>query len=486
VGTVNVERYIDVNGRNKQWRTLGFPYSNNMTISSISGMSINTDAANRSMMYFNESADNALYGNTGVRNAGYVSFTALSESLSAGRGVMAWIYGNSGGTPVSGTMSGNLTVTSSGTLYESGNAVSLPVYYTVAASYRGWNLVSNPYASNIDWQGVSRTNIDDALYRWDPQVANWTSCNSSGGNTGGADRYIESGGAFFVHANAANPVLTIPQSAKTGTGTTKTHFSRSPLTLDLPSERVPDGASSVRLAGIRIKASGMGNPLPDENYIDFSQADATEGFDSKYDAGAMGRSSGAGIFLLDKSGEDYVMQFDKPIMETGREKRYYPLTVTTPQPGSTKIELSTEGSWNSLNSVTLIDQKERKTMVMKGNALSYSFTMDKLKEAGRFLVAVNHVAPAVESGSSSLTVRLLGNPVSREEIDVLVLHPTSMPKRWVLTTTTGQRVNEGSFAVTEGNVQYHLNVPAMRITGQYYLQVEMDNGERQTVRVVRK
>jgi hypothetical protein len=61
-----------------------------------------------------------------------------------------------------------------------------------------------------------------------------------------------------------------------------------------------------------------------------------------------------------------------------------------------------------------------------------------------------------------------------------------MPKRWVLTTTTGQRVNEGSFAVTEGNVQYHLNVPAMRITGQYYLQVEMDNGERQTVRVVRK
>ena len=485
-GTVTVERYIDVEGRNKHWRSLGFPYSGNLTLTSISGMSINTDAANRSMMYFNESADNNLYGNTGARNAGYVGFSALSENLPTGRGVLAWLYGNSGGTPGAGTMSGSMTISSSGTLNESGNAVSLPVHYTSAALYKGWNLVSNPFASNIDWQGVSRTNIDDAIYRWDPQVANWTACNSSGGNTGGADRYIESGGAFFVHANAANPVLTVPQSAKTGTATTKTHFSRNPYAVPLPSERAPGTSSMPRLTGIRIKASGMGNPLPEENYIDISQSDATEGFDTKYDAGSMGRSSGTGISLRDKSGKDYVMQFDKPITDAGSEKRYYPLIVTTPQPGSTNIELTTEGNWNPQNSICLIDRLEQKTFVMAGNTLRYAFRMDKLRDEGRFLVAINHVAAGLEEHAASLNLRILGNPVSKETVDILVTHPTAMPKRWVLTNAAGQTLHTGLFTVTKGNVQYRLSTPGMRITGQYQLQVEMDNGERQTVRVMRK
>jgi hypothetical protein len=485
-GKVTVERYIDVEGRNKHWRSLGFPYSGNLTLTSISGMSINTDAANRSVMYFNESADNALYGNTGMRNAGYVGFSALSENLPGGRGVLAWLYGNSGGTPGQGTMTGSLTISSSGTLNEDGNAVSLPVYYTTAATYRGWNLVSNPFASNIDWQGVSRTNIDDAIYRWDPQVANWTACNSSGGNTGGADRYIESGGAFFVHANAANPVLTVPQSAKTGTATTKTHFSRNPYTMALPSERAPGTSSMPRLTGIRIKASGMGNPLPEENYIDISQSDATEGFDTKYDAGSMARSSGTGISLRDKSGKVYVMQFDKPITEAGSEKRYYPLIVTTPQAGSTNIELTTEGNWNPRNSISLIDQQEQKTFLMSGNTLRYAFRMDKLRDEGRFLVAINHVASGTEETSASLCLRVLGNPVSKESVDILVTHPTAMPKRWVLTNASGQTLHTGSFTITKGNVQYRIHTPGMRITGQYQLQVEMDNGEQQTVRVMRK
>jgi hypothetical protein len=112
--------------------------------------------------------------------------------------------------------------------------------------------------------------------------------------------------------------------------------------------------------------------------------------------------------------------------------------------------------------------------------------MDKLRDEGRFLVAINHVASGTEETSASLCLRILGNPVSKESVDILVTHPTAMPKRWVLTNASGQTLHTGSFTITKGNVQYRIHTPGMRITGQYQLQVEMDNGEQQTVRVMRK
>ena len=138
------------------------------------------------------------------------------------------------------------------------------------------------------------------------------------------------------------------------------------------------------------------------------------------------------------------------------------------------------------NSICLIDRLEQKTFVMAGHTLRYAFRMDKLRDEGRFLVAINHVAAGLEEHAPSLNLRILGNPVSKETVDILVTHPTAMPKRWVLTNAAGQTLHTGLFTVTKGNVQYRLSTPGMRITGQYQLQVEMDNGERQTVRVMRK
>ena len=169
-GTVQVERYIDVNNRKKQWRLLGFPYSSATVLNTISGIGIDFTASTRSMMYFSESGDNGTYGTGGTRNTGYNSFTIGTESITAKTGVAAWLYGASG-TASSGTMSDSLTILSSGTLMEDGNSVSLPVTYTSANTYKGWNLVANPYASTIDWMspGIVKTNVS-VIYRYDPEL----------------------------------------------------------------------------------------------------------------------------------------------------------------------------------------------------------------------------------------------------------------------------------------------------------------------------
>ena len=482
-GNVVVERFIAANGRNNRWRMLGFPYSAALPLSSLGGFARDFSSTTPSMMHFNESADNGASGTGGARNAGYVSFTSSSESIPLGKGIMAWLYGNAGGTAANGTMTGDLTISSFGPLNESGTAVSLPLSFNAGqtvADNRGWNLMSNPYASAIDWSSnaITKTRIDAAVYRYDPQNIRWTTHTGTSG-TNGADKIIESGGAFFVKANDASPVLSIGQDAKVSGGSSFTHFERAP---NLRSERV---RSPIRLAGVRMAVTGQGNPAPDEVYIDLSRDDATAGFDSRYDAESRGRSGGAGIRIMGRDDMGYAMQFDAPIKESGVEKRYYPLKVTSPAKGATTLELWTEGAWNPLNSVSLIDRREGRTVLLKGGRITYPFTMDELQSGDRFQLAINHVKVDKDGLSPAFDVRVLGNPIASDRLDLLVAHPTAKADKWSVLTATGQQAGMGSFSRDVETVQHRITVPGMRQPGTYLLRVLMDNGDEKVVKVVR-
>jgi cytoskeletal protein CcmA (bactofilin family) len=486
-GNVVVERWINsASGtRSRQWRLLGFPYNAAMSLSAIGGMSIDF-TTNLSMMYFNETGANGATGNTGPRNSGYVSYTSSGQQVAVGQGVAAWLYGNSGGIASAGTLASDLTITSSGALNEDGNDVTIPLSYTSTLGNPGWNLVSNPFASSIAWSGVTRTaNVEPTIYRWNPATANWTTRNTQTSiSTGGADDIIESGSGFFVRASASGQSITIPQSAKTTSATVLPHFGRAPFRLDVTTERVPSG--KPKLAGLRLKVSGQGNPLPDDIYIDMSREDATPGYDHMYDAESMGRTSGAGLSVKERDGRPCAVQFDVQIREAGKEQRYYPLTVTSPAVGQTLLEIGSEGDWNPMNTVSLIDTKEGKTILMAGGTGSYTFNMTSKKEEGRFILAINHVLADKNTGIPGSQLRLLGNPVTGDRIDLLLAHPTARPLRWELRSIQGAKVAAGQFSLSDGNIQYGLKVPGMRASGLYVLRVELDNGEVQTIKVMRQ
>lgn len=484
-GNVVVERFIP-GSRRKQWRMLGFPYSAPLALNGIGGMG--KSFSPHSMMVFNESGDNGSYGAGGARNAGYQTLES-NGSIPAGKGVAAWLFGSSDGDALIGSdlPSAGLTITSSGPLNEGGGSVTLSTAEGVTNSVRGWNLVSNPFASTIDWHAVhsASTNLAAAVYRWDPQSEAWSSYNTDLSYTGVGSRYIESGSSFFVTAQTwANNTISVvvPQSAKVSETPTNAHFSAAPWRIDGLPQRVAN--TKPRLAGVRVKVSGMGNPLAVDAYLDLSREDATKGWDPRYDGLMMSRSAGANVYFLGEESIGYSMHFDAAI-KTG-EKRYYPLGVTTPQAGPTTLELQPEGAWNPLNSVSLIDSKEGRTILMQGGRLIYPFKMETLKDEGRFLLAVNHVAVDKDGSVPGKQLRLLGNPVTTERIDLLLAHPTARPKRWEVSSVNGAKVAEGSFLFTEGNVQYGLQAPGMRTAGVYVLKIELDNGEVQTTQVLRK
>lgn len=86
----------------------------------------------------------------------------------------------------------------------------------------GWNFLSNPYPSQINWNSVgwTKTNIGGAIYVWNGQTGQYGAYNfandppGSNPGTNGVSNIIPSGQAFFVRTIAPGPVLEANENVK--------------------------------------------------------------------------------------------------------------------------------------------------------------------------------------------------------------------------------------------------------------------------------
>jgi Ig-like domain-containing protein/type IX secretion system substrate protein len=230
-GNVIYQRYIT---GAQQWHNIGMPVSGLVTDITGSGFTVNGNDLGR----YNESVAGDL--NQGWETSD-LPFTAIDDT----QGYSLWTR--------TADIPGTLNFTGS---INTGN-MSLPVTFTSndILANDGWNLVNNPYASQIDWTSGSwtKTNIDATIYVWNPGTGSYI----SGATT------IASGQSFWVHANAASPVLTAVQNVKTSASATFYRIAPPPVIDEL-----------------LITLTGGGSS--DLTKIIFKDG-ATEEFDSEYD-----------------------------------------------------------------------------------------------------------------------------------------------------------------------------------------------------------
>ena len=209
-------------------------------------------------------------------NSGWYGIQALSDAINPGAGVRMYLYNEffssrnatleNTGLPVIGDGNDNTNTT--------GEAFAFNLTYTPATGYGGggWNLVSNPYPSDIDWTlpAWTKTNVATTVYIWDSKANNgkgqYTTYNTatSLGTNGGTGR-IALGQAFFVKAITVGPVLKITEDAKTATSTALLKASNS----------IIENVLRIKL----LNKAGDG----DETVV-FFQKQATTGFDENLDA----------------------------------------------------------------------------------------------------------------------------------------------------------------------------------------------------------
>ncbi|MEM7162615.1 MAG: PKD domain-containing protein [Bacteroidota bacterium] len=138
-----------------------------------------------------------------------------------------------------------MEIETSGTVHTGDFSFTLTYTVDMGEADDGWNLVSNPYASAIDWDagGWTKTNVNDAIYLWDGDLGLYNSYIGGVGTNGGSN-IIPSSQAFWVQTNDAAPVMTVTETDKsTDDGT----FKNSP-SIDVLNLYVEDGSSQDQIA----------------------------------------------------------------------------------------------------------------------------------------------------------------------------------------------------------------------------------------------
>jgi len=273
--------------------------------------------------------DEGTYTWINSRNTGNVYNPSFEDNFVVGRGYLAAYLADATKT-FSGTMnSGNQFININRT-----NADLLT---------SGWNLVGNPYPSNIDWDaavGWTKTNVNNAIYI--AKSGGWATYVDGVGTNGGS-RYISVGQGFFVNAtNVGSGNLASTNSV-----------------------RVHDAATFFKNAKaqnlVRVEVSGNG--YTDEAVVRFLPQ-ATTDFDGHYDA--------MKLFDFNESSTQ--------VYTIGN----MPLTINSLNPATTNVELgiraSAEGKYslkvtevNNIDYITLHDTKTGIYTNLKANPYTYHF-----------------------------------------------------------------------------------------------------------------
>lgn len=176
-------------------------------------MGANATGGNPTVFRYNESSG----------MGGWSAITDLTVPTDRGKGYLVGIYKDDvNGGAVDGGWPKTLSVTGAWQSSENdGSAVSLPVAFTddagTSIDERGWNLVSNPFISVIDWKaanGWTRTNIENWYYTVTESGSVGVFNHTTDVGTEGLTRFIAPFQGFWVKANALNPVLSLADSVK--------------------------------------------------------------------------------------------------------------------------------------------------------------------------------------------------------------------------------------------------------------------------------
>lgn len=203
-GDITVERSFNVNS--PDWRFISSPV-NNTTYESLnddmwtSGFPGSTYPTYNFFSVYNY--DETLSGSSEI---GYVYPTDISDTIQVGAGFLVYMD--------SGSFSGAIDFTGE----VNHGSISLPVTYTDNGDTDadGWNLIGNPMVSAIDWDNneITKSNLYNAIYIWDPESGTYASYVDGIGANGGSN-IISSCQSFWIKASGPNPQLTVPQVAKT-------------------------------------------------------------------------------------------------------------------------------------------------------------------------------------------------------------------------------------------------------------------------------
>lgn len=469
-GQVTIERFV--HGRpGGDYRYLSMPITSGANV----GVWRNSIFVTGNFSDRNTNADNANIldgGNTNPSVFTYNSATQTFVGVSGGGGLTtATAVSSRTGYSAYNFNNGDITISYRGTI-ERGD---VPI--NISGVNGNFNLVPNPYPSQIDWDNVVKTNVNNAMYlRVDNNVfSSYVGGIATNRPFGGWTGEISTGQSFWVVSNGGGATLTLREADKTGNSN---YF--------LLTAQNADDYFRIALS----KEGGM----RDEIVLRFAD-NASDAFDPEFDARKLTNFS---------LGDPTSVAEPKPFFNlasylAGRDESFsintvgrlnsvkiVNLSISDVEAGEYKLDFSEMYLLKSGYNVVLVDTYENREYDVT-DGFQYSFTVTKNKMTfgrDRFHLRINGES-ARETTSTDFAISAYPNPTS----DVVYVNLSGRAVRELseISVSTAMGVDLMRRAPTEteksdGQLQLDLSD---RPAGMYLLTLNL-NGQRQVVKVIKK
>jgi Secretion system C-terminal sorting domain len=251
-GKVIAQRYVPGGEGRRRWRFFSSPvnisgnynyyqFIDDMHVTGAGGATNGFDNSpnnSPSARTYNESV-------AGASSNGWNNPTVLNTNIPIGRGVSVFVRGsrNTVDPFLNWATPDNTTVDFTGELNQGDIDISSVLSYTNTGTPTadGFNLIGNPYMSQIDWMSnnITKTNIGNVIYVTNPSSGAYATFDV-GTLTGvnGGSRYIESSQGFFVRTTAASPSIIFRETAKTSSAAPDFFRMAKNVSLEIPKIRL--------------------------------------------------------------------------------------------------------------------------------------------------------------------------------------------------------------------------------------------------------
>ncbi len=234
--------------------------------------------------------------------------------------------------------------------------------YTAATpvSVRGFNFVGNPYASAINWNTVSFTNLDGNIWVYNPKLKVYATYSKSTGLgvnfNGSPGNIIPSGQGFYVKATSTAATLTFAESNKVNTQTPQS---------GLLLATAPVNTANVKYLRLQLTLDSLNK---DESLIVFSDTSSTN-FLANEDAEYL--SGVSQVNLSSKAADNTVLAINQ--LPFPPKSQIIPLNVNVPADGSYQLTVPELQNIPLLYQVWLKDAFRKDSLNLKGTNPAYNF-----------------------------------------------------------------------------------------------------------------
>lgn len=256
------------------------------------------------------------------------------------------------------------------------NASGLTVNCT-NTSDGGFNLAGNPFPSSINWNSLTKSDVDATLYYYDNSVPAYKYYNTNSGGIGGATENISPMQGFMVHASAASGSVGIANGARTHSGL-EVFYKNEPLTTNI----------------LDLKVEG--NDKTDYARVCFYDP-ATENFDGDYDAFKIFSYSPTTSELYSKTTNNILLAINTlplEIMNGGS----VPLLLKVGLPGNYSLTAERINSFAPNTYITLEDKFTGTLQKLNDNPV-YEFSASSQDSADRFVLHFKDATSIAEPAS---------------------------------------------------------------------------------------